>query len=78
MIIHYDCSVVLDEFRIAGNPKQVGHRRTVCRSTGDRRHMPAGRLSDKVSSELGFFANSLRRNRAFLLQDTGIVEESLR
>ena len=31
----------------------VSHRRTVHRSVGDRKQMLAGRLSDKMSSELG-------------------------
>ena len=38
---------------VHGKKRLDGHRRIVCRSTGDRRQMSAGRLSDKVSGEPG-------------------------
>ena len=46
------------------------HRRTVCRSTGDRKRMLAGRLSDKMSGEPGrmcFFIQS----RVFVFRQGG-------
>ena len=44
---------VIDNCRFLCYNIAVSHRRTVHRSVGDRRLLPAGRLSDKMSSELG-------------------------
>ena len=40
--------------------KNIGHRRTVHRSVGDRKRQLAGRLSDKMSSELGYYLGNSR------------------
>ena len=45
-----------------------GHRRAVCRSTGDRWLTPAGRLPDKVSSALGFFVMRYEETGRFWLE----------
>ena len=38
----------------------INHRRTVHRSVGDRKQLLAGRLSDKMSSELGYYLGNSR------------------
>ena len=44
---------VLDFFYFLRYNTVVSHRRIVHRSVGDSKHLLAGRLSDKMSSELG-------------------------
>ena len=45
---------------------KYGHRRTVHRSVGDRKQLLAGRLSDKMSSELGYYRNVIGELSIFL------------
>ena len=47
-----------------------GHRRTVHRSVGDSKRMLAGRLSDKMSSELGYYFIVI--GEFFILEDLWI------
>ena len=51
---------------------------TVRRSTGDRRRKPAGRLSDKVSSELGFSQIRCEVIGLFFVAREDIVDKPIR
>ena len=62
---------------------KYGHRRTVHRSVGDRKQLLAGRLSDKMSSELGYYRNVigelcfLARRKSMIFELVPITEADL-